>query len=255
VTPSNIRKFTRKFGFEINKYTSNQTPERYPIDFDNKEIEIIESCKNFTMTSKERMYELIQSVKYIITNNIQGDILECGVWKGGSIMIIAKTLIDLNCKNKELFLFDTFTGMPKPTKEDHNIVRDLPASEIFEKQKINENSSTWNSISLNQVQNAVYSTGYPKEKFHFVKGKVEDTIPNNSPDCISLIRLDTDFYQSTKHELKHLFPRLSKGGVLIIDDYGHYSGAKQAVDEYFSENKIPILLNRIDYTGRVGVKI
>ena len=69
------------------------------------------------------------------------------------------------------------------------------------------------------------------------------------------MRLDTDWYESTKHELTHLFPLLSSGGVIIIDDYGHWQGAKKAVDEYFEENNIKILLNRIDYTGRVGIKL
>ena len=84
---------------------------------------------------------------------------------------------------------------------------------------------------------------------------MEETIPTHIPHAISLLRLDTDWYESTKHELTHLFPLLSPGGVIIIDDYGHWQGAKKAVDEYFEENKIKILLNRIDYTGRIGVKL
>ena len=84
---------------------------------------------------------------------------------------------------------------------------------------------------------------------------MEDTIPKNSPEKISILRLDTDWYESTKHELEYLFPRLSSGGILIIDDYGHFKGAKKAVDEYFTKNKIQYFLNRIDYTGRLIVKI
>jgi O-methyltransferase len=80
-------------------------------------------------------------------------------------------------------------------------------------------------------------------------------LPEFAPECISLLRLDTDWYESTRHELIHLFSRISKGGVIIIDDYGHWKGAREAVDEYIRENNIKILLNRIDYTGRIGVKI
>jgi hypothetical protein len=97
-------------------------------------------------------------------------------------------------------------------------------------------------------------TGYPQHKLHFIRGRVEDTIPVEAPERISLLRLDTDWYESTRHELIHLFPRLASGGVVIIDDYGHWKGARRAVDEYFRENGIPILLNRIDYTGRTAIK-
>ena len=245
-----VNNFCRKFGYEIRRW-----PPSYPIDFGKKETEIIESCKKFTMTSIERMYDLIQCVRWVIENNIPGGIVECGVWKGGSMMIVAKTLLDLNCRDIDLFLFDTFSGMPKPAEEDYSMARSRSASELFEQSKIDEDSSTWNNISLDNVRKALYSTGYPKEKCHFVKGKVEDTIQDQAPNSISLLRLDTDFYQSTKHELVHLFPRLSRGGVLIIDDYGNYTGSKKAVDEYFSKNKIPIRLNRIDYSCRTGIKI
>jgi O-methyltransferase len=88
-----------------------------------------------------------------------------------------------------------------------------------------------------------------------VKGKVEDTVPKNAPEKIALLRLDTDWYESTRRELVHLFPRLVPGGVLIIDDYGHWQGARKAVDEYIAGNQVKILLNRVDYTGRIGVKI
>ena len=77
-------------------------------------------------------------------------------------------------------------------------------------------------------------------------------IPKYLPGEIALLRLDTDWYKSTQHELIHLYPLLVGSGVLIIDDYGHWQGAKKAVDEYFSDKKI--LLNRIDYTGRISIK-
>lgn len=106
-----------------------------------------------------------------------------------------------------------------------------------------------------EVERAVYGTGYDREKFHFISGAVEETIPEQSPKEIALLRLDTDWYESTSHELKHLFPRLTVGGVLIVDDYGHWQGARQAVDEYVADNHVRIFLNRIDYTGRIGIKI
>jgi hypothetical protein len=117
-----------------------------------------------------------------------------------------------------------------------------------------EIGSRCSDAPLEQVKEVMVATGYPKEKMHFVRGRVEDTVPGSAPDTISLLRLDTDWYESTKHELTHLFPRLSRSGVIIIDDYGHWKGARKACDEYFADQRVPILLTRIDYTARIAVK-
>ena len=95
-------------------------------------------------------------------------------------------------------------------------------------------------------------TAYPRVEF--VQGRVENTLPAAAPPEIAVLRLDTDWYESTRHELEHLYPRLVDGGVLIVDDYGYWQGARQAVDEYFGETGEAILLNRIDDTGRIAVK-
>lgn len=245
------KKIIKKLGYEIHRA---DTHVESPISFNKTDIEIIKSVKLFTLTSIERRFALIQAVNYIIKNKIAGDIVECGVWKGGSIMVIAKTLLELKSYDKELYLFDTFEGMPKPTEFDVSYKDELAIKE-FEGQKIDNNSSDWSRIELDEVKKNVFSTGYNKEKFHFIKGKVEDTIPKNSPETISILRLDTDWYDSTRHELIHLFPRLVKGGVIIIDDYGYWKGSKKAVDEYFEENNILILLNKIDTTGVIGIKM
>ena len=245
------KKIIKKLGYEIHRI---DTYVEFPIDFNKTDIEIIKSVKPFTLTSIERRFALIQAVNYIIKNKIAGDIVECGVWKGGSIMAVTKTLLELKSYDKELYLFDTFEGIPKPTEFDVSY-KDKLAIKEFEDQKIDNNSSDWLRIELDEVKKNVFSTGYNKEKFHFIKGKVEDTIPKNSPETISILRLDTDWYDSTRHELIHLFPRLVRGGIVIIDDYGFWRGAKKAVDEYFEENNILILLNRIDTTGVIGIKI
>ena len=120
--------------------------------------------------------------------------------------------------------------------------------------KDSSDTSTWCYSPIEDVKKNVLSTGYPERNVHFIKGKVEDSIPGHIPEKIALLRLDTDWYESTKHEMTHLFPRLVQGGVLIIDDYGHWEGARRAVDEYCADNGIHILLNRVDYTARIGVK-
>ena len=88
-----------------------------------------------------------------------------------------------------------------------------------------------------------------------VPGLVEDTVPSQAPEVIALLRLDTDWYKSTWHELEHLYPRLSVGGVLIIDDYGHWEGARRAVDEFIEAKGLRLFLSRIDYTGRLAIKL
>jgi len=202
------------------------------------------------MTSPDRIYALIQAVRYVSANDIAGSIVECGVWKGGSMAAVARTLLQTQDVRPELYLFDTFEGMTEPTAKDvdytgkkaSQVMQDVPGDRC-------------DDAPLEQVKEVLYGTGYPRERIYFVRGRVEETIPASAPDSISLLRLDTDWYDSTRHELVHLFPRLSKAGVIIIDDYGHWQGSRQACDEYFAQNRIPILLNRIDYSGRIALKL
>jgi len=162
---------------------------------------------------------------------------------------IARTLVQLQDVKRDLYLFDTFEGMSEPTTNDSDY-SGKQASELL----LDDPGFRCADAPLEFVKGVLLETGYPKERTHFVKGKVEEAIPASAPDSIALLRLDTDWYESTKHELVHLFPRLSHNGVIIIDDYGHWKGSRQACDEYFAENRIPILLNRIDYTGRIALK-
>src|SRR5262249_52452971 len=116
-------------------------------------------------------------------------------------------------------------------------------------------ASDYYRVPLEAVRRVMLGTGYDERKLVFVKGKVEDTVPGQAPAQIALLRLDTDWYESTRHELAHLFPRPAPGGVLIIDDYGHWQGARKAADEYFEAQRIAILLNRIDFSARIAVKL
>lgn len=244
-----INQICRKIGFEIRRY-----PPSYPIDFEPQIIQTIEKVKLYTMTSPERIFSLCQAIQYIIQNDIEGDIVECGVWRGGSMMAVIDTLNHLNNSDRHLYLFDTFEGMTDPTEKDIDFTGEN-AEKLLQKNKKNEDNVMWCYAPLESVKSNINSLNYDSQKIHFVQGKVEDTIPKNAPEKIALLRLDTDWYESTRHELVHLFPRLSVGGVIIIDDYGYWQGSRQAVDEYFQEHKIPILLNRIDFSGRIGMVI
>ena len=162
---------------------------------------------------------------------------------------IARTLLDLRDTSRDLYLFDTFEGMPEPTAKDVDYAGKRATQVLLE-----DVGSRCADAPLEQVKEVLYGTGYPREKIHFVQGRVEETIPASAPRSISLLRLDTDWYTSTKHELVHLYPRLAQAGVIVVDDYGHWEGSRQACDEYFKQNSIPILLNRMDYTGRIALK-
>ena len=240
-----LSKIIKKLGYEV-----YSTKKKY-VDYN----EVIKLVKSFTLTEPQSIVALVDSVKYVVNNKIPGSIVECGVWRGGSMMAIEKTLLDLNQSDRELYLFDTYEGMTKPTNFDRNSSNNQKAIEDFKKVQTDNNSSDWVMASIEDVEKAVYSVGYDKNKIHFIKGLVEHTIPDKAPKDISLLRLDTDWYESTSHELVHLFPRISNGGVIIVDDYDHWTGSKKAVDEYISNNNVPLLLNRIQRGGRIGIKV
>lgn len=207
---------------------------------------------DFTKTTTERLYALYTAIDYIVSAGISGSIVECGVWRGGSSMLSALRLKALDDTTRMIYLYDTYAGMSEPTSVDVNI-GNRPAIKKWKSQNAVE-KNLWDYAPLEDVQENMCLTGYPEDHIRFIKGKVEDTIPNVIPDRIALLRLDTDWYESTYHEMVHLFPLLVPGGVLLIDDYGHWKGARKAIDQYISENKLSLYLNRIDYTGRVAIK-
>lgn len=231
---------------------SRSLPDYRYADFDEAVRRLCDYVTPYTMTSPERIYALRAGVEYVVRNSIPGDFVECGVWKGGSMMAVARTLLDTGITDRKLYLFDTFEGMTPPTERDKDF-QGGTAADIL-KREDRDSSIYWGCCPLEHVRRNLERTGYSTEQMTFIKGRVEQTIPENAPDTIAFLRLDTDWYESTYHELRHLYPRLSPGGVLIIDDYGHWAGARSAVDQYVTENKLPLLLDRIDYSGRICIK-
>jgi O-methyltransferase len=221
-----------------------------PADFDDETVAIISKFSQYTMTSPERISALVNALRYVSRSNIPGAVVECGVWRGGSMMATATTLLAL-ADLRDLYLFDTFEGMTEPSDIDLDPAGQ-PAQQALDVED-RATSSVWAYAPLEDVQANMISTGYPSELVHYVKGPVEQTLPHEAPEDIALLRLDTDFYESTRHELAHLIARVSPNGVLILDDYGHWEGARRAVDEWVAELERPVLLNRIDYTGRIAV--
>ena len=212
---------------------------------------IIQRVSPFTMTSLERRASLLGAVDHIVKHRIAGDIVECGVWRGGSMMAVALALMARGDTSRHLYLYDTFEGMSEPTEHDKALSGELAQTQLA---RTDREHPLWAVAGLEDVKANLASTGYPAERIHYVLGKVEDTIPATLPKQIALLRLDTDWYESTRHELQHLYPLLAKHGPLIIDDYGHWQGARQAVDEYFANAAEPVFLHRVDYTARLHIK-
>jgi hypothetical protein len=243
------KRLVQGLGYEI-KSTKSSSP--WPLDFQQRDIELYEDVAPYTLTPPPAVAALADAVRYVRSNGVPGAIVECGVWKGGSMRAVAKTLLELGETGTDLYLFDTFEGMSEPTDEDVMWTGERADAVLARESR---DSNFWARAPLDEVREVMYALPYPQAKIHFVKGKVEDTIPGQAPDQIALLRLDTDWYESTRHELVHLYPRLASGGVLILDDYGWWRGAGRATDEYFQKNGPAPLLVRIDHEGRrVAVK-
>jgi O-methyltransferase len=219
------------------------TGRRAP-DLSSADQAIIARVKSETRTSRDRIAAMIDSARHIARHRLPGDVVECGVWRGGSVMAAALALLEEGDTGRTLWLYDTYAGQVGAGPKD------LSVTGVNAQKKLAR--GTWNVVSTDLVRGNVASTGWPTERTRLVVGRVEDTIPHDVPDRIALLRLDTDWYDSTRHELQHLYPRLVSGGILIVDDYGHWAGCRQAVDEYFEGQRI--FLHRIDYSGRLVVK-
>jgi len=241
-------------------YTIKRKSIRYHdivVELGDLDVELIKYVldSEYTMTSVPRMVNTLKSCRYVVENKIPGDFVECGVWRGGN-GILAKRLFECLGSNKNVWMFDTFEGMTEPTEYDVEASTQVGAkSEYLDSQK--ESHNEWCYASLDDVKNNCITSGLNLDGFRFIKGDVCETlkINKNIPSDISVLRLDTDWYESTKAELDQLYPSLSRGGVLIIDDYGHWQGARKAVDEYFESKDYKPLFNVTDYTGRSAIKL
>lgn len=237
-------------GYEIVRRPAGD--QRQPAwDFSPAARRLFEQVRDYTLTSPERVLALHEAVRYLVAARVPGAIVECGVWRGGSMMAAAQTLVDTGVTDRDLYLYDTFEGPPAPTEAD--ITKD-PAHYGGlqpEQTALDEGPVVLRLLPLEEIRRNMVGTGYPEQRLHFMVGKVEDTIPLEAPDEIALLRLDTDSYSSTRFELEHLYPRVADGGVVIIDDYASFAGAGEATDEYFTSQKVTPFLHRIDPASRM----
>jgi O-methyltransferase len=239
----NFFRFIKKPFLKKKDFWKNNIPE---ISEENKIL--INSIGDYSLTPLVRRWNLIKSLHYINQNKLEGDIVECGIWRGGNLFL-AKKIQDLYYKNikRTFYGYDTFEGMPEPSVYDGEKVVQIYKNFL-------KKGERWTEASLDDVENSIKKLFLSLDDFNLVKGKVEDTLINkkNLPSKISLLRLDTDFYESTKVELEILYPLLVQKGVLIIDDYGDFIGCRKAVDDYFFDKNV--LMISIDKSCRIIIK-
>ncbi|MEI2703290.1 MAG: TylF/MycF/NovP-related O-methyltransferase [Baekduia sp.] len=250
-----IRTALNRAGYELVRLPSPDfLAETHP-DLANEEefVSFVRRVFPYTMTTVERMWALYEATRYVHEHGIEGSIVECGVWRGGSTMIAALTLQSTGDVDRDIYLYDTFEGMSEPSEHDRS-ARLPDLADTWDDHRGNVADPVFAYAAIEDVRANLATTEYPAERLHFVQGKVEDTIPETLPGTIALLRLDTDWYESTRHELTHLYPLLAPGGILIIDDYGDWDGARRAVDEWRDATAPAPLMQRIDQTGRLFIK-
>lgn len=238
------------------------TPWPMPIDLlqesDDTFRRIRRAVIGHTMGRPVQGYAVYLAVKYLCSAGIEGAIVETGVWRGGNVALAAMTLLEMQDTSRELYLFDTFDwSWPELSSVDtthleHSV--EQRSARLQARKNLPEERLDAELVSEARVLEFVYQTGYPQDKIIPCKGLVQDTIPAQAPDKIALLRLDTDLYESTYHELTNLYPRLVSGGILLVDDYPTEHGVIRAVEQYFDELGSRPFFSRIDIQGRIGVK-
>jgi hypothetical protein len=226
--------------------------EHPPLNYDDEEParEAIALVEHHTMLSYQRLVTLWQQVRYLDRAGVQGALIECGTWKGGAAALMALAHLRSGAPHRHVHLFDSFEGLPEPDRAHDGEMAVRYAGERA--------SGVLRSIgkcvgTLEDNRHAVGSiAGYPSVLTHFHVGWFQDTlrIPPAGVGDIALLRIDGDWYESTKMCLDALFPKVVSGGVVVIDDYGKWSGCRKAVDEFLAGLPRPLLLNHIDAAGR-----
>jgi hypothetical protein len=226
----------------------------YPEELNSKEKKLIEEIlsRDLTMVEKDVLVATALACKYVIENEIPGDFVECGVYRGGNAILAAAIFAEKD-PTRRVWLFDTFAGNTEPSLERDGISAFTKHREL-QRLEFNE----WSYSSLQEVKQNFENFGLLSSTINFIEGDVRETLNEeiNIPDQIAVLRLDTDWFDSTLVELETLYPRLihhKGGGVLIIDDYGYSSGARDATEEYFTKVSRPFLIP-VSHHVRIGVK-
>ena len=242
-----IVKFFDIFGYELKRKNNfNDRWGNFVAELNDDRKKQIKYFQEITLASELNLWSIYQSLKYINDENIEGDIVECGVYNGNTMAFIGEISDEFNL-NKKIWGYDTFDGFVENSFTDKDI--------DFKTRKKVKNDTSNIYYTLNEVKKNIKQNNKKNfDKYIFVEGDILETlnIKENIPDKISFLRLDTDIYKTTKKQLEILYEKLVKGGVLHIDDYGICPGVKTAVDDFFSDNDI--WLHRADMACRYLIK-
>ena len=247
----------RRTGYQLTRVRSEPVPHGL---LSPERTFLLPHIRQRTMTSWIRIANLIEATRYLCRMGIEGAFVEFGVWRGGSAMAIAAALLDCEDCTRDLILFDTFAGMTAPTSKDVRRSDGRPAEElpwqadgaVTRGEAFEGGVSAY--ASLEDVKAGMDLTGYPRDKIHYIVGDAVETAAQLTGKSLALLRLDTDWYESTFSELFWGYPRLKSGGVLVIDDYDYWEGAQQATEQYFEQHGPRPMLARMD-EGRIAIKL
>lgn len=257
---ANVRVLTRRltqsalgrFGYSLKRLDDSSAESEWGLS-DADRLIVRTACR-YSMAGTRRMSALVSSVEYCIREGIEGDFVECGVWRGGSALAIALKLEQMGVADRNLWLYDTFQGMTAPTELDVEAATGTAADTLMNATELGDGNNVWAHASLEDVRKTLSLTTYPTQRVSYVVGDVTTTLTERAPEAICLLRLDTDFYDSTRAELEVLYSRVSSRGLVVIDDYGHWLGARAAVDEFIAAISERPLMVPLDYTGRLLIK-
>ena len=236
----------RHLGLEVRR----KQPLQFPFGLDEEDRRLIQVVmdEQLSMVSFEALCTTALACRHVLREGIPGAFVECGVWRGGNGLIAASAFDRAGQRERGIFLYDTFSGMTRPSEIDGATA----LREYLDADR--ETHNAWCYEDLENVQRT-FARFELLGAVHLVPGDVRTTLKEDRiPDCVSVLRLDTDWYETTAVEMAALFPRLSKGGILIIDDYDAWPGARAAVDEYFREHPPFPYLQPVAGKGRIGIR-
>jgi len=191
----------------------------------------------------------------VFVKDLEGAYVECGVFEGRHPRLCAEATLRLHLPIRDIYMFDTFEGLTEPGEfdftRDDSVLYTMSRTDThqeWERQRREDVINGWCYCSLDQVRFNVEQTGYPLERLFYIKGDVCKTLlePQNIPEKIAVLRLDTDWYESSKIELEVLYDRVVPGGVIIFDDYYHWDGQRKATDDFFHHRGIDVTLSRVN---------
>ncbi|MEO1563877.1 MAG: TylF/MycF/NovP-related O-methyltransferase [Pseudomonadota bacterium] len=204
--------------------------------------------QGFSMAGHKRLRSLADQVIETVQNGVPGDFIETGVWRGGACALVRGLYKALDVSDRRVFVADSFQGLPPPDPDSFPQDKNLDLSIYPEL-----------AIPLKEVKKTFEAYGLLDDQVQFVEGWFKDTLHKVDSQCFSIIRLDGDLYESTIQALDALYPKLSAGGYLIVDDYGAIPACRKAVKDYRTTHGITSDIHEIDWTGvywqRVGDSI